>query len=183
VLPLHELVEAPDEAAEVQIAKLLLARNAPVDSPDSQGNTALMLAVSSSKLQLAAALLKTGASTAARRSSGRTALHCAAQAGSAAAVQLLVKHYGADAAAAAAAAGCFDGKGRRFLPLHYACKAGHVQVSLYLFNAPLTTDTALAIASSHHHWRPVGLFCCSCKSCTIAEPVMTLQTLPEHCRH
>eukprot|EP00953_Heterococcus_sp_UTEX-ZZ885_P040854 20877-Heterococcus_DN1.PRE.1 len=153
VLPLHALVEAPDEAAAVQIAKLLLARNAPVDSPDSQCNTALMLAVSSSKLQLAAALLKTGASTAARSSSGRTALHCAAQAGSAAAVQLLVKHYGADAAAAAAAAGCFDGKGRGFLPLHYACKAGHVQAAAELVKLGHVNIPRKCCAK--HQWPPL----------------------------
>jgi receptor-interacting serine/threonine-protein kinase 4 len=122
VSPLHAMVEAADEAAAVQIAKLLLARNAPVDGLDFRGRTALMLAVSNGKLQLAAALLRAGASATSRSSSaGRTALHYAALAGSVAAVQLLVKH-GADA-------GCFD-TAEASLPLHYACRDNHLQVSV-----------------------------------------------------
>jgi len=103
--------------SRVQIASLLLERNADPKVRDNFGKTALHYAVLRGA-KMVQMLLEKGAEVGAKDNSGQTALHSAAESGHGAVINLLLEK-GSDVAAK-------DGDG--MTPLHFAAKCGHEAV-------------------------------------------------------
>ncbi|KAM9859110.1 serine/threonine-protein phosphatase 6 regulatory ankyrin repeat subunit C [Aulostomus maculatus] len=122
-------------AAEGQMDCLLLLVNREqstdiIDSPDTQGQTALMLAAVGCHTDCVHILLEKGAKPDAGDKKGFTALHRSAMLGSDDCVSALLEH--------GASALCRDSQGRT--PLHLAASCGHTELLHFLLKAAFKTD-------------------------------------------
>uniref|UniRef100_A0A8D0CQ79 Ankyrin repeat domain 52 n=1 Tax=Sander lucioperca TaxID=283035 RepID=A0A8D0CQ79_SANLU len=122
-------------AAEGQMDCLLLLVNGEqsadiIDSPDTQGQTALMLAALGRHTDCVHILLEKGAKADAADKKGFTALHRAAMLGSEDCVSALLEH--------GASALCRDSQGRT--PLHLVASRGHTELLRTLLKAAMKAD-------------------------------------------
>ncbi|XP_029287338.1 LOW QUALITY PROTEIN: serine/threonine-protein phosphatase 6 regulatory ankyrin repeat subunit C [Cottoperca gobio] len=122
-------------AAEGQMDCLLLLVNGEqsadvIDSPDTQGQTALMLAALGLHTDCVHILLEKGAKADAADKKGFTALHRAAMLGSEDCVSALLEH--------GASALCRDSQGRT--PLHLVASRGHTELLRTLLKAATKAD-------------------------------------------
>uniref|UniRef100_A0A665UGK0 Serine/threonine-protein phosphatase 6 regulatory ankyrin repeat subunit C-like n=1 Tax=Echeneis naucrates TaxID=173247 RepID=A0A665UGK0_ECHNA len=101
-----------------------------IDSPDTQGQTPLMLAALGSHTDCVHILLEKGANADAADKKGFTALHRAAMLGSEDCVSALLEH--------GASALCRDSQGRT--PLHLAASCGHMDLLHSLLKAAMKGD-------------------------------------------
>ncbi|KAM7422340.1 hypothetical protein PAMA_010414 [Pampus argenteus] len=131
----HKWTALHAAAAEGQMDCLLLLVNGEqsadiIDSPDTQGQTALMLAALGRHTDCVHILLEKGAKPDAGDKKGFTALHRAAMLGSDDCVSALLEH--------GASALCRDSQGRT--PLHLAASCGHAELLHSLLKAALKAD-------------------------------------------
>ncbi|XP_042262853.1 serine/threonine-protein phosphatase 6 regulatory ankyrin repeat subunit C isoform X1 [Thunnus maccoyii] len=131
----HKWTALHAAAAEGQVDCLLLLVNREqsadvIDSPDTQGQTALMLAALGRHTDCVHILLEKGAKVDAGDKKGFTALHRAAMLGSDDCVSALLEH--------GASALCRDSQGRT--PLHLAASCGHTELLHSLLKAALEAD-------------------------------------------
>lgn len=84
------LVSAAKDGDMKTVRSLLASGGTPVEQQDTRGNTAVMEAAASGKLEVVKVLLSAGASTKATNTSGETALHLAAVMGHTAVAKVLV---------------------------------------------------------------------------------------------
>lgn len=122
-------------AADGQMDCLLLLVNKEqsadiIDSPDTQGQTALMLAALGRHTDCVHILLEKGAKADAADKKGFTALHRAAVLGNEDCVSALLEH--------GASALCRDSQGRT--PLHLAASCGHTELLRSLLKAAMKAD-------------------------------------------
>uniref|UniRef100_A0A665UFA6 Serine/threonine-protein phosphatase 6 regulatory ankyrin repeat subunit C-like n=1 Tax=Echeneis naucrates TaxID=173247 RepID=A0A665UFA6_ECHNA len=131
----HKWMALHAAAAEGQMDCLLLLVNKEqsadvIDSPDTQGQTPLMLAALGSHTDCVHILLEKGANADAADKKGFTALHRAAMLGSEDCVSALLEH--------GASALCRDSQGRT--PLHLAASCGHMDLLHSLLKAAMKGD-------------------------------------------
>uniref|UniRef100_A0A671YIK4 Ankyrin repeat domain 52 n=1 Tax=Sparus aurata TaxID=8175 RepID=A0A671YIK4_SPAAU len=131
----HKWTALHAAAAEGQMDCLLLLVNREqsadiIDSPDTQGQTALMLAALGRHTDCVHILLEKGANADAADKKGFTALHRAAMLGSEDCVSALLEH--------GASALCRDSQGRT--PLHLTASLGHTELLRTLLIAAMKAD-------------------------------------------
>ncbi|XP_073324673.1 serine/threonine-protein phosphatase 6 regulatory ankyrin repeat subunit C [Pagrus major] len=147
----HKWTALHAAAAEGQMDCLLLLVNREqsadiIDSPDTQGQTALMLAALGRHTDCVHILLEKGANADAADKKGFTALHRAAMLGSEDCVSALLEH--------GASALCRDSQGRT--PLHLTASLGHTELLRTLLIAAMKADPLDSIldyrGNTPTHW-------------------------------